>query len=85
MTRVAPSSRGVIDPADGAHLDCCWSDCERRGYMLYRVRIYEGYHPGTRAPVYTWKIFCSERHKQYYVHAPRSLNKLPPGYRLALT
>lgn len=74
----------VVDTRDGQTLLCCWSDCERAGLLLYRVRIYEGYNPVTLLPVYSWKVFCTERHKQFYVAAPRHLNKLPPGFRLAV-
>jgi hypothetical protein len=79
-----PVGRYVVDTSDGEHLACCWSDCWKRGLLLHRVRIYEGVHPVTRRPVYSWKIFCSERHKMLYVNAPRSLNNLPPGHRLAI-
>lgn len=77
--------RHVIDPSDGAHLDCCWEDCERQGVTLHRVRIYEGVHPETGGPVFSWKVFCTERHKMYYVNAPRAHQQLPAGFRLAAT
>lgn len=82
---VAVYGNYAVDLSDGHHLDCGWSDCWKRGLMLYRVRIFEGLKPEAGfAPVYSWKLFCSERHKQLYINAPRSLNKLPPGYRLAI-
>lgn len=78
-------SRGVIDHSDGARLLCCWDDCEKYGTILHKVRIYEGINPSAGgAPIYSWKVFCTERHKMYYVNAPRGLNKLPPGYRLTV-
>jgi hypothetical protein len=76
--------RGVFDPQDDARLLCCWDTCERYGTTLFRVRIYEGVNPAAgMAPIYSWKIFCSEGHKMYYVNAPQRLNYLPPGFRLA--
>lgn len=78
------NGRHVIDTADGDHLLCCWDECEKHGTTLHRVRIYEGIHPNTGGPIYSWKIFCTERHKMYYVNAPRNLNMLPPGHRLAI-
>lgn len=73
------------NPANGLLDDCGWDDCQKPGTTLYKVRIFEGTDPRTGGPVYSWKIFCSERHRQYYVHAPRSHTKLPPGFRLACT
>lgn len=77
--------RHVVDTSDGETLACCWSDCERAGVLLHRVRIWEGASPLSGKSVYSWKVFCSERHKMFYVNAPRSLNKLPAGCRLMLT
>lgn len=79
-----PVGRHVVDTSDGETLLCCWGPCENRGLMLYRVRIYEGMNPHTGKPVYSWKVFCRERCKQYYINAPRSLNNLPPGMRMVL-
>ena len=79
------AGRHVVDTRDGETLPCCWSDCERSGVLLHRVRIYEGVNQVTGERVYSWKVFCTERHKMFYVNAPRALNKLPPGHRLAVT
>lgn len=78
------SGRGVFDPQDDARLLCCWDDCEKYGLTLYRVRIYEGTNPSAgNAPIFSWKVFCSERHKMLYVNGPKSYGRLPAGYRLA--
>jgi hypothetical protein len=77
-----PVGRHVVDTSDGETLLCCWSDCERPGLLLHRVRIYEGVNPNTMEWIYSWKVFCKETHKFLYVNAPRSLNKLPPGCRV---
>ena len=76
--------RHVVDTSDGVTFACCWSDCWKDGVTLHRVRIYEGVNPVTMEPIYSWKVFCSERHKMYYVNAPKSLNMLPAGHRLAI-
>ena len=90
MSRIPPAG-GVIetgwhavDTGDGTTLPCCWADCERSGILLHRVRIWEGTSPRTGENIYSWKVFCTERHKMFYVNAPRALNKLPPGHRLAM-
>jgi hypothetical protein len=74
----------VIDPQDGVHLLCCWDTCERPGTTLHKVRIWEGVSPASGAPVYSWKIFCTDRHRMYYVNAPKDLNNLPRGHRLSI-
>lgn len=78
------SERRVIDPVDDARLMCCWTECERDGYDLYKAREYLGINPVTGAPIYTWYVFCSERHKMYWVNSVHDLNNLPPGYKLAV-
>lgn len=75
------SGQPVIGTWDSEHFLCCWDVCEKQGTTLYRVRIYEGVHPQNGGPIYSWKIFCSERHKMYYTEAPRNLYNLPAGYR----
>ncbi len=78
------SERRVIDPADDARLMCCWTECEKDGYELYKAREYLGTNPNTGSPMYTWYVFCCERHKMYWVNSVRDLNNLPPGYKLAV-
>lgn len=76
--------RNVIDPSDGARLLCCWDTCEVYGTELHKVRIFEGVNPQAgNAPIYSWKVFCTERHKMYYVNSVKDLNNLPAGYKLA--
>jgi len=84
MNRKPLIGRHVIDPHDGEHLLCCWDTCEAFGTMLHRVRIWEGIHPVTGGPIYSWKIFCTERHKMYYINGPRDHLNLPPGHRLSI-
>lgn len=73
-----------LDRTDDNHLLCCWADCYRHGVELHKARVYLGVDPRHGGPIYTWYVFCSEKHKMYWVHAPRGLNNLPPGYRLSV-
>jgi hypothetical protein len=66
---------------DDNHVTCGWDTCERQGYELYKVRINDA-APGY-APRYINYVFCTERHKMYFVNSTRDCNNLPPGYRLS--
>lgn len=63
------------------HVMCAWDTCTRQGYDSNRVTINDA------APGYPDKliryVFCSERHKFYFVHSHRDYGNLPPGYRMS--
>lgn len=62
----------VIDPQDGAHLLCCWGPCERYGHHEHRARV--------REPLRTvWYVFCTERHRMFWVNSHRDHLNLPAG------
>lgn len=71
-------SKPVINKQTGAHLPCCWMDCWRDGVEVHKVRV----RSGEEALDY---VFCSERHRQFFIHSHRAQGMLPPGYRLAVT
>lgn len=85
-----PIMRKVINFNNPSHpkILCCWDECDRDGFELHKVRVNYG-SPGS--PYCTTYIFCSERHRQYWLHAPdaaktgRKVGDLPPGYRLSIT
>lgn len=66
---------------DDHHLLCCWDTCDRYGLEIFKVRVKYG-TPGV--PYDTWYVFCSERHKMYWVNSTRDLYNLPPGYKRAV-
>lgn len=55
---------------------CAWDDCERDGFDLYKCRVNYG-TPGY--PQVVRYVFCSERHRQYWIHSHRSYGNLPSG------
>lgn len=67
-----------------AWLSCCWDDCEEHGVTLHRARFHDharGYrcdHPDAK---HIWYVFCSERHRQLFLHSHVSYGKLPVGER----
>ena len=50
----------------GNNAQCCWDECDADGYDLYKARVRDT-GPGVEPAVFTWFLFCSERHKQYWV------------------
>lgn len=72
------------DSGDGRHIICAWDTCELDGYELYKIRVNtaeDGYEVR-----YMHYVFCSERHKQYWLAncRPGSNNNLPPGYKRSI-
>lgn len=67
----------------GEKIFCAWEDCDNDGYFCHRVRVNYGQHP-TGEPWVTTYIFCSERHRQYWIHSHHNNGHLPQGYRLTI-
>ena len=65
-------------------LQCCWDDCEKHAVSLHKARFHD-HNRGVRCeaeeakhPIYT---FCSERHRQLFLHSHISNGNLPTGSR----
>jgi hypothetical protein len=71
------------DSGTGRHILCSWSDCELDGFELYKVRVKTG---NADDPRYMNYVFCTERHKQYWLNdvRPGGGNNLPPGYKRSI-
>jgi hypothetical protein len=70
-----------LDHAGARHVMCAWDDCERDGFDLHQVRI----NYGTAATPHVVKhVFCTDRHKQFFINSHRKYGRLPPGYRLSI-
>jgi hypothetical protein len=67
-----------LDHAGDRHVACAWDDCERDGFDLHMVRVNYG---KADTPHIVKHVFCSERHKQYWINSVRGYGKLPPGFR----
>ena len=67
-----------LDHAGDRHVMCAWDDCERDGVELHQTRV----NYGTAAQPHIVKhVFCSERHRQFWINSVAAYGKLPPGYR----
>lgn len=65
--------RKVLSHDSGQWILCAWDECERQGYELYKARVNERQH-------IIQYIFCSERHKMYWVNSHIKFGKVPDGY-----
>jgi hypothetical protein len=73
---------------------CAWDDCEHDGYEMYKCVVETGNVQGGYESRPLTYIFCSERHRQYWIQSGRQAQRgyapeymhgmLPPGYRNAL-
>ena len=65
----------------GTFVMCAWDTCEKAGYQNNRAVVHEGVPPNVRDITY---VFCSDRHKMYWINSIRDCNNLPAGYRLGI-
>jgi hypothetical protein len=81
------TAKPVLSRDDGTWLKCCWDDCERQGFDSHKTRFHDHAHglpcdhPDAK---HVWYVFCSNRHRDYFLHSHRSMGNLPPGSRLML-
>lgn len=74
-----------LDHQGDRHVMCAWDDCTNDGVELHKVVI----NYGTAAtPHNVNHVFCSERHKQFFIEGSKHddqgnprYGRLPPGYR----
>ena len=65
----------------GTHVMCAWDTCELDGYETNKVVVHEGVSGNVRDITF---VFCTERHKAYWLNSVRDVNNLPPGYRRSI-
>lgn len=64
----------------GGKILCGWDTCDHDGTMLHHVAVNQA-KPGFPRQLARY-VFCSERHKQYWLNAHRlGHGNLPAGYR----
>lgn len=67
-----------LDHGGSRHVACAWDDCERDGYESNMVKVNYG-KPGS--PHIVKHVFCTERHRQYFINSVHSYGRLPAGHR----
>ena len=89
-TETAIHARKVLSASSGEWIPCVWCHMQgesRPGYELYKSVFHEHArnlpcdHPLSQHINF---VFCSERHRQFYLHSHRDLGNLPPGYKTSL-
>lgn len=78
-----PIAKKVLSRGSGEWIRCAWFECERHGFELYKTIFHE--HARTLPcdnPLseHVNFVFCSERHRQYFVNSHRDMGNLPKGY-----
>lgn len=68
-----------LDHAGDRHVYCAWDDCERDGYEINKVVVNDA-APGY-PPRYMRFVFCTERHKMFWVNSHIRYGYLPNGVR----
>lgn len=77
--------------ATGGKLICCVpvmpgeDTCDRPAFDLYKVRVHEHHKDlacDDQLSSHVWYHFCSERHRQLFIHSHRDLGNLPAGHKL---
>ena len=78
-----PVAKKVISYSTGNAIPCCWFECGKSGYELYKSILHEHTNVPCDHPTasHVAFIFCSERHKQLYLNSHRDMGNLPAGYR----
>lgn len=66
----------------GTYVLCAWDTCERYGFETYKA-IERISAPGYPLQTLTY-VFCTERHKQYFIHSLVQANQLPPGFKKSI-
>lgn len=61
------------------HILCAWDECDKQGYDSNRVQINDA-APGHESRLIKY-VFCSERHKQFFINSTRSYGQLPAGFK----
>lgn len=67
-----------LDHGGSRHVMCAWDDCERDGYDTNKVVI--NYGKGDM-PHLVKHVFCTERHRQFFINSVKAYGQLPPGFR----
>jgi hypothetical protein len=71
-----------LDHGGAKHVMCAWDTCEKDGYESNKVVVNDA-APGYPPKPITY-IFCTERHKQYWLNSVNDCNNLPTGYRSSI-
>lgn len=66
----------------GTYVMCAWDTCEKDGLEMHKC-VERDNTPGYESRTISY-VFCSERHRQYFIHSTVRANDLPPGYKRSI-
>jgi hypothetical protein len=67
-----------MDHDGDRHVACAWEDCEKDGLESFKAVVHNG-TPGY--PQDVSHVFCSQRHKEFWVTSSIRYGRLPEGRR----
>ena len=75
----AQHMKGVInlDAWEGRPIICAWDICTNNGYEANKVRVNTA--AAGQAPSYMQYVFCSEKHRDYWINSTNKYGYLPGG------
>ena len=80
-----PIARKVLSASTDQWIPCCWFECEKPGFELYKAVFHEHAKElrcdDPRSEHVNF-VFCNETHRQLYLNSHISMGNLPPGYRV---
>jgi len=70
----------------GTHVMCAWDTCERDGFENFKVVTHNGATMANRDERNMVYVFCTERHKRYWLASirPGNNNNLPAGWKRSI-
>lgn len=78
-----PVAKKVFSFGSDTWIRCAWFECSKDGYELYKTVFHEhakNLPCNHERSEHVNFVFCSERHRQYFVHSHVDMGNLPPGY-----
>lgn len=82
-----PIAKKILSRSSDTWIMCNWFECEKPGYELYKTILHDHakeYPCDHKLAQHVNFVFCTERHKQLFLHSHKEMGKLPPGYKLAI-
>lgn len=82
-----PIAKKVYSHGSGLWIQCSWFECQKDGYELYKTIFHEHARSvpcNSSMAEHVNFVFCSERHKQYFLNSHLSMGNLPKGYAKSL-
>jgi hypothetical protein len=66
----------------GTYVMCAWDTCERDGYETFKC-VERDSTQGYELRTITY-VFCTERHRQYFINSTNGAGRLPSGFRRSI-